>query len=71
LDKLQSEVKDMIRTALDQAGGVAYLVKQSNENPTAFLALIGRILPKAIKADIDVAATAITRVEHVVVKPAT
>ena len=43
----------MIRGALDEAGGQAYLVQQAKDNPTAFLALVGKILPKDINAKIE------------------
>ena len=48
-NKLSGELKDMILTALDESGGVKYLVKQAEETPTAFLALVGKVLPLTIK----------------------
>jgi hypothetical protein len=45
-NKGNKELKDMIRGALDDAGGQVYLAKQAAENPVAFLSLIGKILPK-------------------------
>jgi len=42
------ELKDMIRNALDKAGGEQYLYQQAIDNPTAFLTLIGKILPKDV-----------------------
>jgi len=39
----------MALEALDRAGGVAYLVKQAKDHPTAFLGFIGRLLPQAMK----------------------
>lgn len=41
-------IKDMIDQALREAGGVEYLKIQAIENPSAFLGLIGKILPKDI-----------------------
>jgi len=38
----------MIFEALDNAGGVAYLERQVIENPTAFLALLGKLVPREI-----------------------
>jgi hypothetical protein len=35
----------MILKALDGAGGVDYLQRQAEENPTAFLTLVGKVLP--------------------------
>ena len=44
-NKLTKEVKEMILEALDNAGGVEYLTRQADENPKAFLTLVGRVLP--------------------------
>lgn len=44
-NKLTGEVKDMILQALEGAGGVDYLQTQAKETPTAFLALVGKVLP--------------------------
>lgn len=38
----------MVLGALADAGGQKYLAKQAEENPTAFLALLGKCLPKDI-----------------------
>ncbi len=46
-------IKDMLRVALNQVGGVDYLARQANENPVAFLGLIGRIIPQEVRADIN------------------
>lgn len=47
-NKATAAIKDMIDQALRKAGGVDYLLKQSKENPTAFMGLVGKILPKDI-----------------------
>jgi len=47
----------MILGALDKAGGEAYLLRQANENPTAFLVLLGKVLPHQIGGPIDIRAT--------------
>jgi hypothetical protein len=44
-NKLTSDVKAMILAALDKAGGVDYLVAQSEKNPSAFMTLVGKVLP--------------------------
>lgn len=44
-NKQTAALKDMILTALGNSGGVDYLVKQADENPTAFLTLVGKVLP--------------------------
>jgi len=50
-NKTTKALKEMILGALDQAGGQAYLASQADENPSAFLALIGKVLPSEIKAE--------------------
>lgn len=51
-NKVSADVKSMIETALHQAGGIEYLVEQSEKNPTAFMSLVGRLLPKDINANV-------------------
>jgi hypothetical protein len=51
-NKLTVDTRAMILSALDQAGGEQYLVRQAEENPGAFLALVSKTLPRDIKAEI-------------------
>ena len=44
-NKLTADVKEMILGALHEVGGMAYLARQADENPTAFLTLVGKVLP--------------------------
>lgn len=48
-NKVTKELKDMILGALDGAGGVSYLQAQAESNPSAFMSLVGRVLPLTIK----------------------
>ncbi len=41
----------MILQALDEAGGADYLKEQAERNPAAFLTLVGKIMPRDIKAE--------------------
>lgn len=52
-NKFTSELKDMILQALDGAGGVTYLQKQANASPTAFLTLVGKVLPLQVTGKDD------------------
>ena len=45
LNKVTADVKAMILSALNDAGGSNYLLEQSKDNPTAFLTLVGKVLP--------------------------
>ena len=49
LNKTTKALKDMILGALSAVGGEKYLMEQARENPTAFLSLVGRILPSEMK----------------------
>lgn len=49
VNKNTQALKDMILGALDNKGGVAYLEKQADENPTAFLTLVGKVLPMTVQ----------------------
>ena len=51
-NKLTRDIREMIRAALDKAGGIAYLVKQAELNPTAFMSLLGKMIPTQIDATI-------------------
>jgi hypothetical protein len=44
-NKATKALKDMILEALNNKGGIEYLEQQADENPTAFLTLIGKVLP--------------------------
>lgn len=50
LNKTTVAIKEAVLAALDQAGGVDYLVTQSRDNPTAFLTLVGKVLPLQVDA---------------------
>ncbi|MCW5615835.1 MAG: hypothetical protein KIT32_12000, partial [Rhodocyclaceae bacterium] len=39
------ELRTMILGALDQVGGIEYLAARAEDTPTAFLSLIGKVLP--------------------------
>lgn len=48
-NKLTKTVKEAIEVAFDEIGGPAYLVKMSKEQPTAFLTLLGKIIPTQLQ----------------------
>lgn len=57
IDKTTRGLKGMILQALDESGGVKYLVAQAQENPVAFLGLVGKVLPAELKANFEGGAT--------------
>ena len=52
-NKVTMELREMVRASLDKAGGLDYLVKQARMNPGAYLALLGKVLPKELNATLD------------------
>jgi hypothetical protein len=48
-NKDNQPLKEMILQALANAGGAEYLTAQSLKNPTAFMTLVGRVLPLQVK----------------------
>lgn len=67
-NKVTKALKEVILTALDKAdkgGGVGYLTRQANENPAAFMALVGKVLPMTVAGDPDNPLRTVTVVELV------
>lgn len=58
-------LKDAILAAATKAGGkeglVGYLNKQASENPTAFLSLLGKVLPMQVTGEGDGPLTVVVR----------
>ncbi len=53
VNKDVKDIRDMIKQSLELAGGAEYLLRQAEENPTAYMSLIGKIIPKEVQASID------------------
>jgi len=69
-NKLPSQIKEMIVKALEECGGVDYLVTQAFLEPKAFMALLGRVLPLQIAGDPNGAPIKIERtIKRVLVRP--
>lgn len=68
-NKTTGLLKEMILKALDDAGGIDYLKEQASENPTAFMTLVGKVLPLQIAGDKDNPISVITEVRRVIVDP--
>jgi hypothetical protein len=52
-NKTTATMRELLLGALEQAGGVAWLAKQADENPVAFMGLLAKLIP----ADVTLAAT--------------
>jgi hypothetical protein len=50
-NKTTGALKDMILQALSNKGGIKYLEQQADENPTAFMTLVGKVLPLQVNAE--------------------
>jgi hypothetical protein len=45
-------IKDAIEAAFQGVGGPEYLMRQAEENPQAFMTLLGKIIPAQVQADV-------------------
>lgn len=53
-NKVTRQLKEMILTALEEAhddGGIGYLKQQAKDHPSAFLTLVGKVLPMTLAGD--------------------
>ena len=49
-NKTTKALKEMIEGALEAKGGQAWLERQMDENPAAFMTLLGKTLPRDLNA---------------------
>lgn len=73
-NKMSRTLKEAILEAAELAGGqggvTGYLTAQASANPTAFLSLLGKVLPMQVTGDKDnPLAIAVSRIERVIVDP--
>ena len=71
-NKTTALLKDAILKAATDAGDgdlSAYLLQQANSNPTAFLTLLGKVLPMQVGGNPDNPVETIHRIERVIVSP--
>lgn len=52
-NKISADLKNMILGALSAKGGQKYLERQAEENPNAFLTLVGKVLPMTVQGDAE------------------
>lgn len=64
-NKLTKQLKDMILEALDESGGVEYLKQTAIDHPTAFLTLVGKVLPLQVTGNDGGPVETVTRIELV------
>lgn len=70
-NKTTAQLKDMILGALDQSGGVEYLVARAADPRTAaaFLSLVGKVLPMTVAGDPANPLVIFQRVDRKVIDP--
>lgn len=51
-NKTTIAIKEMLLASLDEVGGQAYFMRQAEENPNAYMALLGKIIPAEVKNQI-------------------
>ncbi len=61
-NRLTREIREMIREALEGVGGQDYLEQQAEKNPTAFMALIGKLIPSEVKAELEMSKPTVLRI---------
>jgi len=52
INKLTASVKEAIEAAFHGVGGHEYLMRQAEENPQAFMTLLGKIIPAQVQAEL-------------------
>ncbi len=71
-NKINALLKDAILKAATDAGNgdlAKYLQTQAEKNPTAFLGLLGKVLPLQVAGDGDNPLEMIHKIERVIVSP--
>ena len=70
-NKTSAALKEMILKALDESGGVSYLVEKAADPKTssAFLSLLGKVLPLTLYGDPNAPLQAVVKIERVIVDP--
>lgn len=66
--KVTADIKNMILTALNNAGGEKYLERRANDPRTAaaFLGLVGKVLPMQVTGEDGDEIRFVTRIERVI-----
>ena len=52
-NKVTQAVKDAVQTAFDEVGGADYLVQVAREDHKTFCALLGRVIPTQVNAELS------------------
>ena len=52
-NRMTKDIKEIMHVAFQKAGGCDYLVRQAEENPKAFMALLGRCIPASVAVSVE------------------
>jgi hypothetical protein len=52
VNKTTKSVREAIEAAFQGVGGAEYLMQQAQQNPQAFMTLLGKIIPAQVQADL-------------------
>jgi hypothetical protein len=50
-NKITKQLREAILTAFDEAGGVEYLQKVAEDQPSVFCQLLGKVLPMSVSGE--------------------
>lgn len=62
-NKATTALKDAIMNAFEKVGGQAYLERVAEDDPKTFLALLAKVLPAEIKADVTTHRVLVKRID--------
>ena len=50
-NKISRDIREAVLQSFETVGGAAYLAEQARANPTAYLTLVGKVLPLQISGE--------------------
>jgi len=66
-NKITKSIRESIEAAFQGVGGVDFLMRQAEENPQAFMTLLGKIIPSQVQADVTSNGRSIADVQQAVI----
>ncbi len=63
-NKVTAVMKDAIAAAIDEVGGVDYLVGVANSDPKTSCTLLGKLVPSEVRADLDSSSGPLIRIKN-------
>lgn len=66
-NKISRDIREAVLQSFATVGGAAYLAEQARANPTAYLSLVGKVLPLQVTGE-DGGAVQISMIERRIVR---